>query len=78
MKWLKNLKLKKEINLSFFVVIIYNIYERIKEVKMNILEVKEISKKFEEIYEFLTPKFKKKFDFVIKFFVRNSEKWILI
>ena len=29
---------------------------------------------FEEIYEFLTPKFKKKSDFVIKFFVRNSEK----
>ena len=25
-------------------------------------------------YEFLTPKFKKKSDFVIKFFVRNSEK----
>ena len=31
-------------------------------------------KKFEEIYEFLTLKFKKKSDFVIKFFVRNSEK----
>ena len=31
-------------------------------------------KKVEEIYEFLTPKFKKKSDFVIKFFVRNSEK----
>ena len=29
---------------------------------------------FEEIYEFLTPNFKKKSDFVIKFFVRNSEK----
>ena len=29
---------------------------------------------FEEIYEFLTLKFKKKSDFVIKFFVRNSEK----
>ena len=34
-------------------------------------------KKIEEIFEFLTPKFKKKFDFVIKFFVRNSEKGIL-
>ena len=29
---------------------------------------------FEEIYEFLTLEFKKKSDFVIKFFVRNSEK----
>ena len=29
---------------------------------------------FEEIFEFLTSKFKKKSDFVIKFFVRNSEK----
>ena len=31
-------------------------------------------KKFEEIYEFLTPKFKKNPKIVIKFFVRNSEK----
>ena len=29
---------------------------------------------FEEIYEFLTPNFKKKLKIVIKFFVRNSEK----
>ena len=31
-------------------------------------------KKVEEIYEFLTMEFKKKSNFVIKFFVRNSEK----
>ena len=31
-------------------------------------------KKSEKIYEFLTPDFKKKSDFVIKFFVRSSEK----
>ena len=29
---------------------------------------------FEEIFEFLTSKFKKKLKIVIKFFVRNSEK----
>ena len=29
---------------------------------------------FEKIFEFLTSKFKKKSNFVIKFFVRNSEK----
>ncbi len=31
-------------------------------------------KKVVKIYEFLTPKFKKKLKIVIKFFVRNSEK----
>ena len=31
-------------------------------------------KKLKKFFEFLTPNFKKKSDFVIKFFVRNSEK----
>ena len=31
-------------------------------------------KKLKKFFEFLTSKFKKKSDFVIKFFVRNSEK----
>ena len=48
MKWLKNLKLKKEINLSFFFALIYNSY-RIESGIVNILNIITKKKNKEEL-----------------------------